>query len=91
MEEAKDESAFTKICIAFNCRTTLNSIEGKLPHDLSTEVDGEDVSPAVDPTVVFLGQDNTVLPSDMLSDASWVQRVIDLFDLKEFYITTEVS
>ena len=49
------------------------------------------MSPAIDPTIVFLGQDNSVLPSDMLSDAAWVQRVIDLFDLGKFNITTEVS
>ncbi len=89
--EASEETAFNKIRLAYDCRTKPNSIEGKYPYELSVLDVEEDVSPDLDPTVVSLGKDNTVLPSDLLGKESWIKLVIELFDLEKLGVTTEVT
>ncbi len=83
LEEAKtntDPTTRTCIQVAFDCRLLPNLIEGNQPHDPSRAVDDEQVG-RMHVQQIILNEDNTILPSTLLSHESWVKYAVDLLAL----------
>jgi hypothetical protein len=90
LKDAEDNTVRNRICLAFNCRTMPNKIEGALPFDLSDSDDNEAENYIFHK--ITLTDDSTIPPSTLLSDMAWVMYVIRLLDLKTTAnATTEVS
>jgi hypothetical protein len=83
LEEAKTNTDPTKrkcIQVAFDCRLLPNLIEGNQPHDLSQAVDDEQIR-RMHVQRIILNEDQTILPSTLLSHESWVKYAVDLLAL----------
>jgi hypothetical protein len=83
-----------KILIAFDSQVLKNEFTDSLPYNISMtdKVDGS----AIDQLGILsisLGQENEerVLPSHLLSDDRWVGLVVNLLDLKNMNITTNIT
>ena len=87
----QDETVRNRICLAFDCRTMPNKIEGTLPFDLSDQAD-ENEAENYSFKKITLTNNTTILPSTLLSDTVWVTYIIRLLDLETMTdTTTEVS
>ncbi len=71
------------IRIAFDCRTKANRIEWTLRFDLSNISDDNNKGNVWGVHVITLINDDSVLPSTLLSDESWVSYAINLLDLEK--------
>jgi len=93
LEEAREEKAYTKTRIAFDCRTVPNCLLGRHPHDLSEDVmmEEQEQSPAWRVLLISLADEEEVLPSKLLSNELWVEYVVNLFDLDKLGVGLEVS
>ncbi len=72
-----------RIRIAFDCRTKSNRIEGMLPFDLSNISDNSNKGNNWGSHFITLTNNDSVLPSTLLSDKLWVLYAINLLDLEK--------
>ena len=83
-----------KIRIAFDSRESKNGFIDKMPNDISisNEEDRSGIN-QLGILTVSLGQDDEhrVLPSHLLSNDSWVRLVVDLLDLENMNVTTNIT
>jgi hypothetical protein len=82
LRDAKDDTLKNRIRLAFDCRMMPNKIEAVLPFDLSDEQPYDDEAEKYHVHQITLTDDETVLPSKLLSDSSWVKYVISFLDLE---------
>jgi hypothetical protein len=82
LKDAKDDTLKNRIRLAFNCRMMPNKIEAVLPFDLSDEQPYNDEAEKYRVHQITLTDDETVLPSKLLSDSLWVKYVISFLDLE---------
>jgi hypothetical protein len=87
LNDAEDNNVRNRICLAFNCRTMPNKIEGTLPFDLYNQAD-EDEAENYSFHKITLTEDSTIPPSTLLSDPAWMMYVIRLLDLETKGIPT---
>ena len=79
-ERWKKPTKWKRIQVAFDCRLLPNLIEGNQPHDLSQAVDDEQIR-RMHVQRIILNEDQTILPSTLLSHESWVKYAVDLLAL----------
>jgi hypothetical protein len=83
LEEAKTNTNPTKrkrIQVALDCHMMLNYIKGNKPHDLSQVVEDDEVGSMLVHWIIF-NNDETIFPSMLLSNESWVEYAVDLLGL----------
>jgi hypothetical protein len=83
LKDSEDNTVRNRIRIAFDCRTKSNRIEGALPFDLSNISDNNNEGHNWGAHFISLTNNNSVLPSALLSDESWVLHAINLLDLEK--------
>ncbi len=88
LKDAENNSVRNRIRITFDCRTKANRIEWTLPFDLSNISDDNNEGNVWGVHAITLTKNNSVLPSTLLSDESWVSYAINLLYLEK---TTEAS
>ncbi len=87
LKEAKEHGVNNAILMAYNCRMKPNLLEGKQPHtaeDLARfadEDDDERESSELNVTTVQIGEEEQVLPSELLSCNMWRANAVRLFNL----------
>jgi hypothetical protein len=83
-----------KIQIAFDSRESKNGFVDNMPYNISisNEEDRSGIN-QLGILTVSLGQDDErrVLPSHLLSNDSWVRLVVDLLDLENMNVTTNIK
>jgi hypothetical protein len=83
LKDAEDNTVRNHIRIAFDCRTKSNRIEGMLPFDLSNISDNNNKGNSWGLHFITLTNNDSVLPSTLLSDKSWVSYAINLLNLEK--------
>jgi hypothetical protein len=83
LKDAEDNTVRNCIRIAFDCRTKSNRIEGTLPFDLSNISDNNNEGNNWGAHFITLTNNDSVLPSTLISDKSWVLYAINLLDLEK--------
>lgn len=81
-----EQGVRNKILLAYNCRGKINLKEAKCLHDLSSFHDDEHQDSEGDyPTIplITLEEDAGVMPSQLLRDQEWVNRIKSLFDMEK--------
>jgi hypothetical protein len=73
LKDAKNDTLKNRIRLAFDCRMMPNKIEVMLPFDLSNEQPYDNKAEKYRVHQITLTHDETVLPSKLLSDSSWVK------------------
>ncbi len=92
LKDAKGDTLKNRIRLAFDCRMMPNKIEVVLPFDLSDEQPYDNEAEIYHVHQITLTNDETVLPSKLLCDSSWVKYVISFLDLEmTAAVTSNVS
>ncbi len=78
-----------RILVAFQCRNKPNNLDGELPHNLDEEIDDSDdtiqlYDRVTVHTVDECNDNNSVSPSELLRNQSWIQSAVKLFCLEEY-------
>jgi hypothetical protein len=83
LKDAEVNTVRNCIRIAFDCNTKSNRIEGTIPFDLSNTSDDNNKGNNWGARFITLTNNDSVLPSTLLSDKSWVLYAIDLLNLEK--------
>ena len=87
-----DSSQRNRIRVAFDCRTEPSYLEENMPHDIADVVDEDDEEISLRVHHINLSHNESIWPSALLSNSSWVKYVIELFDIdKVVDVRTEIS